>query len=76
MAPGDPLGGTLADRLLAPSVAHPFGMDELGRDLFTRVVHGTGTSLVTAGIAVMLGAAIGCFSVCSARSLVVLQTRS
>src|SRR6478735_8499739 len=41
LAPGDPLTGVPADKLQAPSAAHWFGTDQLGRDLYTRVVHGT-----------------------------------
>jgi len=60
LAPGDPLAGELADRLRPPAPGHVFGTDELGRDVFTRVVHGTSASLLTATVAVALGVAIGC----------------
>src|ERR1700744_5021876 len=33
------------DKLQAPSAAHWFGTDELGRDLFTRVIYGTGLAI-------------------------------
>lgn len=59
LAPGDPLAGVPADRLQPPSAAHWFGTDQLGRDLFTRVVHGTALSLQAAGIAVTVGLVLG-----------------
>ena len=58
-APGDPLTGTPAEKLLPPSAAHWFGTDSLGRDLFGRVVHGTVQSLSGALIAVTVGLALG-----------------
>ncbi len=60
---GDPLAVAPADRLQAPSLDHPFGTDQLGRDVFTRVVHGTGASLTAAlaavGVAIAGGIVIG-----------------
>ncbi|WP_258566854.1 ABC transporter permease [Microbacterium sp. Se5.02b] len=58
-APGDPLTGVPADKLLPPSAAHWFGIDTLGRDLFGRVVHGAVHSLSGALIAVTVGLALG-----------------
>ncbi|PRB16520.1 ABC transporter permease [Microbacterium sp. MYb62] len=58
-APGDPLTGIPADKLLPPSAAHWFGTDTLGRDLFGRVVHGAVHSLSGALIAVTVGLALG-----------------
>lgn len=58
-APGDPLAAAPADRLLAPSWQHPFGTDELGRDLYTRVVHGSALSLRATLLAVFIGLAAG-----------------
>ena len=58
-APGDPLTGIPADKLLPPSAAHWFGTDTLGRDLFGRVVHGAVNSLSGALIAVTVGLALG-----------------
>lgn len=53
----------LAHRRAAPSGAHWFGTDELGRDLFTRVLFGARVSLaiglVSAALSVGIGAAIG-----------------
>lgn len=45
LAPRDPYALALDDSLVPPSWTHPFGTDVQGRDLYTRVVHGTGLSL-------------------------------
>jgi peptide/nickel transport system permease protein len=46
-----------------PSGAHPFGVDKLGRDVFSRTVYGSRVSLevafIATGIAVLIGVAIG-----------------
>lgn len=57
--PLNPLRGTDAARLLPPSAAHWFGTDQLGRDLFTRVVYGTAESVKAVMIAVLVGLALG-----------------
>jgi ABC-type dipeptide/oligopeptide/nickel transport system permease subunit len=46
-------------RLSPPTLKHPFGTDQLGRDLFYRVMLGTQTSLMIAGAAVMMSIVIG-----------------
>jgi peptide/nickel transport system permease protein len=47
----------------APSLAHPFGTDDLGRDILTRVIYGSRISLqvgvVAVGIALALGVSLG-----------------
>jgi peptide/nickel transport system permease protein len=52
-----------ADRLLAPSWAHPMGTDELGRDELARIIHGAQVSLqvgiIAVGIALVAGTVIG-----------------
>lgn len=52
-----------AIRLQTPSVEHWFGTDGYGRDVFTRVVHGSRVSLtigfVTAGASLLIGGALG-----------------
>ncbi|WOF22913.1 ABC transporter permease [Microbacterium betulae] len=62
-APADPLLGVGADKLLPPGAGHLFGTDQLGRDLFSRVVHGASLSLagaVTAvATAIVVGSALG-----------------
>lgn len=57
----DPIEGVARDRLQPPSAAHPFGTDNLGRDLFARVVHGSATSLTATTVAVIVGLAVGSF---------------
>jgi len=65
-ASGDPLQGVPADKLQPPSLAHWFGTDNLGRDVYTRVVHGAGLSLtatlVAVGIALVVGSLVGLIS--------------
>jgi peptide/nickel transport system permease protein len=55
-----------ADRLLAPSWAHPFGTDDLGRDTLARIIHGAQVSLqvglVAIAIALVFGTLIGLLS--------------
>ena len=42
-----------------PSLAHPFGTDKVGRDLFARVLYGGRTSILVAGSGALGGALIG-----------------
>jgi peptide/nickel transport system permease protein len=53
----------LANRRAAPSTAHWFGTDELGRDLLTRVLFGARISLaiglVSAAVSVAIGVSVG-----------------
>jgi peptide/nickel transport system permease protein len=55
----DPLRAAPRFKLQPPSGEHPFGTDQLGRDLFSRTVHGTGLSLGSALIAVAVGIVVG-----------------
>ena len=53
-APYDPAGISLSNVLKLPTSAHPFGTDQLGRDILSRVIHGTQVSLFVAFWAVLL----------------------
>lgn len=55
----DPFGVDVDRQLRPPSAEHPFGTDELGRDLFARVLHGTGISVFSALAVVLASGAIG-----------------
>ncbi|MFD4367086.1 ABC transporter permease [Rhodococcus sp. NPDC058521] len=50
----DPVAASPSHRLQAPGFSHPFGTDQLGRDVLPRIVHGTGASLAAALIAVAI----------------------
>lgn len=62
----DPYATSPADKLTAPNTLHWFGTDELGRDLYTRVVHGASLSvqaaLLAVGIALLGGLGLGILS--------------
>ncbi|MRH85966.1 ABC transporter permease subunit [Nocardia sp. SYP-A9097] len=58
-ASGDPLRGIPAQKLRAPGAQHWFGTDNLGRDLYTRMVHGAALSISATVFAVLLGLLIG-----------------
>jgi len=47
------------DRLLPPSFTHPMGTDDLGRDMFSRVVYGARISLIVGVAAVFVSVVIG-----------------
>jgi ABC-type dipeptide/oligopeptide/nickel transport system permease subunit len=63
LAPYDPLETRPEIRLSAPSRAHPFGTDDIGRDVLSRVVYGARISLwvglLAVGIGTMVGMVIG-----------------
>jgi peptide/nickel transport system permease protein len=50
IAPYEPLSQDLTQKFAPPSASHPFGQDELGRDILSRVIYGARISL-TAGLA-------------------------
>jgi peptide/nickel transport system permease protein len=64
LAPHDPYAADITNsKLLAPSLTHPFGTDELGRDVFSRIMTGTRVSmqvaLIVLGFAVTFGTFVG-----------------
>lgn len=46
IAPKDPLDAVMSDSLKAPCAQYPFGTDKLGRDILSRVIYGTRSSLI------------------------------
>lgn len=67
LTPYDFLSQNLDARNLAPSLVHPLGTDDLGRDVLSRVIYGARTAfmvavlvtLIAVGIGVLLGAVAG-----------------
>jgi peptide/nickel transport system permease protein len=66
LAPYDPTRADLNVVLHAPDLAHLMGTDDLGRDLFSRIIFGSRASLsagmVSTGIALFIGTALGLLS--------------
>ena len=61
VVPYDPSGQQLSLRLERPSVHHPFGLDELGRDIFSRVLAGARISLLVGITVVGISTIVGVF---------------
>ncbi|MDF2474268.1 MAG: peptide transporter permease [Anaerocolumna sp.] len=57
--PFDPNEMNGAIKNMAPSLAHPFGTDNFGRDILSRVMVGASTTFLVAILTVAIGAAIG-----------------
>ena len=55
---GDPLKSSL-ERLESPSLSHPFGTDDLGRDQFSRILYGARVSLKVGFLATIFGSLMG-----------------
>jgi peptide/nickel transport system permease protein len=55
----DPAAQELARRLAPPSWAHPFGLDELGRDILARVLAGARISFLVGLTVVSISASVG-----------------
>jgi peptide/nickel transport system permease protein len=63
IAPYDPLEQNIQDRLQPPSTEHLCGTDELGRDIFSRILYGARISLpmglIVVLFAMLLGGTVG-----------------
>jgi peptide/nickel transport system permease protein len=59
LSPFDPASQELALRLTGPTLAHPFGLDELGRDILARVLSGARISFLVGITVVAVSAAFG-----------------
>ncbi len=59
IAPYDPLLTDLQNRLQPMSYAHIFGTDELGRDIFSRIVFGSRLTLYVIGLVAIIAAPVG-----------------
>src|SRR5258705_13868895 len=55
----DPAAQELASRLDGPSATHWFGLDELGRDIFSRVLAGARISLIVGLVVVSISSLLG-----------------
>ena len=53
------IANNVKERLQAPSAAHPFGTDDLGRDIMIRVIYGARYSLAVGVVAVLIALVIG-----------------
>ena len=59
LAPYDPVAVDFGGMLAAPSRAHPLGTDSFGRDVLSRLIHGSRTALLVGFGASVLGATLG-----------------
>lgn len=59
LSPYDPERTNLRARFASPSLEHPFGTDDLGRDTLTRVLYGGRISLLVGMLAMLISVVIG-----------------
>jgi peptide/nickel transport system permease protein len=59
ITPYDPMALKILDRLQSPRAAHWFGTDELGRDVFSRVIFGARYSLLIGAVVVLVSTLCG-----------------
>lgn len=61
ISPHDPIAMHLENRLASPSLSHLLGTDELGRDILSRIIYGTGVALKIMIIVLMIDLPLGVF---------------
>src|SRR3984893_5768888 len=66
VTPYDPRAMKISDRIQSPRLAHWFGTDELGRDVFSRVVFGARYSLMIGALVVLISVTGGVLLVLAA----------
>jgi len=59
IAPYDPIATSFSTVRKAPSIAHWFGTDEIGRDVLSRVVFGARASLLAGVVSVLISISVG-----------------
>jgi peptide/nickel transport system permease protein len=59
IVPYSPIGQDLANRLMAPSWDHWMGTDELGRDIYSRVIYGSQITLTIVLLVAIIAAPVG-----------------
>jgi peptide/nickel transport system permease protein len=59
VAPQDPLDMNFKDQLIGPNLTFLLGTDELGRDIFSRIIYGSRTALQIGFISAFVGATLG-----------------
>jgi len=66
ISPYDPIAQDLSNMLQPPSAAHPFGTDNFGRDIFSRVLHAAKLDLMIGVLCVLfpmiVGVVFGCLA--------------
>ncbi len=57
--PADPTRMNAAERFAAPSAAHPFGTDNFGRDILSRVMNGVGQTILISSLVMVISSSCG-----------------
>jgi peptide/nickel transport system permease protein len=61
LEPFDPAKIAVGPRLGPPSIRYPFGTDQLGRDMFSRIIAGTRVALFLSCFSIIAGTTVGTF---------------